>query len=78
MADDDHDIGEEQAQEAALAYWSHKSSADWPKAHVQSVKREGAYYLVKLIPENRFGTLLFFVTYTVWVNASTGEVEKMQ
>jgi hypothetical protein len=74
----ENDVGEERAQAAALEYWSQKSSPAWPKARVQSVKREGPHYLVRLIPENRFGTLLFFVTYTVWVNASTGEVEKME
>jgi len=69
------DIGEERAKQAALAYLGRINQA-WPKGLVQSVKREGPHYVVQLIPENKMGILLFVVSYKIWVNASTGEVDK--
>jgi hypothetical protein len=30
------------------------------------------------MPENKMGILLFMVTYKFWVNASTGQVERMK
>lgn len=34
--------------------------------------------MVTLIPENTMGILAFFMTYTFWVDAWIGVVEKME
>ena len=70
------DIGEDRAAQAALEHLA-KTYPDWPKGHIQSIKRQGPHYVVTIMPENKMGILLFFVTYRFWVNVSTGQVEKM-
>jgi hypothetical protein len=71
------DIGEKGAKQAALDYFT-RLNADWPKALVQSVQRQGPNYIVTIMPENKMGILLFMVSYKIWVNATTGAVEKMK
>lgn len=70
------DIGEKQASQAALSHLA-KTYPEWPKGIIQGIERKGAHYVVTVMPENKHGILLFFVTYKFWVNASTGVVEKM-
>jgi hypothetical protein len=67
---------EERARQAALKYLA-STHPEYPKSHVQSIQRRGSQYLVTLMPENRMGILLFFMTFKVWVNATTGVVEKI-
>lgn len=71
------DIGEARAVQAALDHLVRGSSA-WRGGLVQSVRRQGRHYVVALIPENTMGILAFFMTYTFWVDAWTGVVEKME
>lgn len=71
------DIGEEQAKQAALAHLA-ATYPDWPNGVFQSVVRDGPHYVVTIMPENKMGILLFMVTYKFWVNASTGQVERMK
>ncbi len=75
MTDSHADIGEERAKQAAIAYLVRIDPA-LTNAWVQSVHREGPHYVVSLMPENKMGILLFFVLYKIWVNASTGHVDK--
>jgi hypothetical protein len=67
------DIGAERAQQAAL---DHLSTAMGLKARVQKVERQGPHYVVRLMPETKWGMLLLFVSYKCWVNAETGVVER--
>lgn len=71
------DIGQEAAKQAAIAYFSGCNPA-WPRALVQNVERQGPHYIVTIIPENEIGILIFMVSYKIWVNITTGVVEKMK
>ena len=71
------DIGEARARQAALDHLVRESPA-WRGGVIQSVRREGRHYVVTLIPENTMGILAFFMTYTFWIDAGTGAVEKMK
>lgn len=72
----DRGIGEEVAKRAALAHLA-RTHADWPTGVIQAVERKGPHYVVTVMPENKMGILLFFMSFKIWVNASTGVVEKM-
>lgn len=72
-----NDIGEEQAKQAAFAHRA-RTYPDWPNGVIQSVVRDGPHDVVTIMPENKMGILLFMVTYKFWVNASTGQVERMK
>ena len=69
------DIGEERAKQAAL---DHLKATKGTKAHVQSVTRQEAAYVVRLMPEGKWGMLLFFMSYKCRVNAQTGVVESCE
>ena len=71
------DIGEARARQAALDHLVRASPA-WRGGVVQRVRREGRHYIVTLMPENKQGILAFFMTYTFWVDAATGAVNKMR
>ena len=70
------DIGQDQARQAALEHLA-STNPEWPSGIVQSIERQGPHYVVTIMPENKMGILLFVLTFKFWVNASTGQVEKM-
>lgn len=69
-------IGEDRARQAALEYLA-RTCPEWPKGLIQDVERKGPHYVVTIMPENKMGILLFFMTLKFWINASTGVVERM-
>jgi hypothetical protein len=69
------DIGEARAKQLAL---DHLHKVKGIKSWVQGIKRDGASYVVRLVPETKWGMLLFFVTYECQVNAQSGAVEKCE
>lgn len=69
-------LDEVRAQRTALAHLA-QMYPDWPKGHIQRTERKGPHYVVTIMPENKLGVLLFFVSFKVWVNASSGSVDKV-
>lgn len=62
--------------EIATAHFAKQFPA-WPRIHVTGMWQDGEEKVVRFMPENKMGVIMFMASYKVWIDGS-GAVKKMK